>query len=206
MKSVLQKRGLRTIQVLTRHQARPFSTAPDRENVKNVIDPYRGQYTDFLQNVGVYEESNDDTLKAMFYLNQGQRLKGHATAEGTEKYYRLSQYGEGELGQNMDVHHENFKSLTHKPDLKITSLGLGTYVGSPTDQVDFDMYTAVKTCVMSGGVNVIDTAPNYRYMRSERTLGKALTVLEQKYDIDRSQIFVASKAGYVPEDADAMVT
>ena len=38
-------------------------------NVKNIIDPYKGQYTDFLKNVSVYEESNDDSLKAMYYLN-----------------------------------------------------------------------------------------------------------------------------------------
>lgn len=83
------------------------------------------------------------------------------------------------------MHHENFKSLFQNEMLKITSVGIGTYMGDPDDQTDFDMYNAIKTSVMSGGVNHIDTAPNYRYMKSERTVGKALTVLEQKYDIQR---------------------
>ena len=58
-------------------------------------------------------------------------------------------------------------------------------MGNPDDITDFDMYNAIKTSVMSGGINHIDTAPNYRYMKSEKTIGKALTVLEQKYDIHR---------------------
>ena len=37
--------------------------------MKNIIDPNKGQYTDFLKNVGVYEEQNEDTLKAMYYLD-----------------------------------------------------------------------------------------------------------------------------------------
>ena len=43
------------------------SEGPSR--VKNIIDPYKNQYTDFLKNVSVYEEANEDTLKAMYYLN-----------------------------------------------------------------------------------------------------------------------------------------
>ena len=39
------------------------------QNLKNIIDPNKGQYTDFLKNVGVYEEQNEDTLKAMYYLD-----------------------------------------------------------------------------------------------------------------------------------------
>lgn len=59
--------------------------------------------------------------------------------------------------------------------------------------------------MLSGGVNHIDTAPNYRYMKSERTIGKILNVLDKKYDIRREQLFIASKAGYVPEDAEELI-
>jgi hypothetical protein len=172
-------------------------------NVKNIIDPYKGQYTDFLKNVSVYEEAHDDSLKAMYYLNINQPLKGWASQEGTEKYYRMSQYGEVE---NLDVHHDNFKSLVHNEMIRITSLGIGTYMGNPDDITDFDMYSAIKTSVLSGGVNHIDTAPNYRYMKSEKTVGKVLTVLENKYDIKRDQLFITSKGGYVPENADDLIS
>lgn len=39
-------------------------------------------------------------------------------------------------------------------------------------------------------------------MQSERAIGKALTTLESKYGITRDMLFIASKAGYVPEDAE----
>ena len=86
--------------------------------------------------------------------------------------------------------------------LKVSTLGIGTYIGEPDDFTDFDMYDAIKQSVLSGGINHIDTAPNFRYMQSEKTVGKALTTLESKYGISRDQLFVTTKAGYIPEDAE----
>ena len=94
----------------------------------------------------------------------------------------MSQYGEAD---NLDVHHDNFKALAQNEQIRITSIGIGSYMGEPDDQTDFELYNAIKTSVLSGGVNHIDTAPNYRYMKSEKTVGKILTVLENKYDIKR---------------------
>lgn len=39
------------------------------------------------------------------------------------------------------------------------------------------MFNAIIDSVKTGGVNVIDTAINYRYMKSERTVGAALKFL-----------------------------
>lgn len=81
------------------HSARLFSvetsssdsgTDTDSQTMKNVIDPHKNQYTDFLKNVSVYEEHNKDSLKTMYFLDSGKRLAGYATPEGTEKYYRMS--------------------------------------------------------------------------------------------------------------------
>jgi len=90
--------------------------------------------------------------------------------------------------------------------LKVSSIGIGTYTGDPDDLTDFNMYNAIKQSVLSGGLNHIDTAPNYRYMKSEKTVGKILTVLQNKYDIDREMLFVSSKAGYIPEDGQEMIS
>jgi aryl-alcohol dehydrogenase-like predicted oxidoreductase len=87
--------------------------------------------------------------------------------------------------------------------LKISSIGLGTYTGDPDDMTDYHMYDAIKTSVLSGAVNHLDTAPNYRYSKSEKTLGKALTTLFNKYDFKREELFISSKVGFVPEDVDA---
>lgn len=115
----------------------------------------------------------------------------------------MSQYGEVD---GLEVHHENFRGLFHNELLKLSSIGIGTYMGDPDDIDDYRMYNAIKTSVLSGGINHIDTAPNYRYMQSERTVGKILTVLDNKYDIKRDQLFVASKGGYVPEDAKELIS
>lgn len=109
-------------------------------------------------------------------------MTGYATKEGTEKYYRMSQYAEVD---NLNVHVDNFRSLFHNELIRLTSIGIGTYIGDPDDITDFEMYNAIKTSVLSGGVNHIDTAPNYRYMKSEKVVGKILNVLDRKYDIHR---------------------
>jgi aryl-alcohol dehydrogenase-like predicted oxidoreductase len=88
----------------------------------------------------------------------------------------------------------------------VSTLGYGTYVGEADDMTDYLMYDAIKQSVLSGGINNIDTAPNYRYMKSERTVGKILTTLHSKYGIKRDEMVIASKAGYVPEDGQKMIS
>lgn len=55
----------------------------------------------------------------------------------------------------------HFRKPFHIP-LELSSVGMGTYIGAPDDQIDFDVYNAVKLMVQSGGINVLDTAINYR--------------------------------------------
>lgn len=136
------------------------------------------------------------------YYFRTDRLKGHATPEGTEAYYRNSQYDEVHL----EVHPQNFKNPFEAPGVKISSLGVGTYVGEPDDYTDYLMYDGIKTAVLSGGVNHIDTAPNYRYTKSERTVGRVLTTLDNKYGVTRDQLVISSKGGYIPEDAERMIS
>ena len=164
------------------------------------LDPLRKQVTDFLKNTSQYENQIKDVLQPYYFRSD--RLKGFATDEGTDQYYRKSQYEE----VNLEVHPNNFKSPYESPNLKLSSLGVGTYMGEPDDYNDYLMYDGIKTAVLSGGVNHIDTAPNYRYTKSERTVGKVLTALDNKYGITRDQLFVTSKGGYVAEDAEKMIS
>jgi len=48
--------------------------------------------------------------------------------------------------------------------LKISSLGIGTYLGQPDDKVDAS-YAASVVASVESGINVIDTAINYRFQR-----------------------------------------
>ncbi|MFQ3475219.1 aldo/keto reductase [Halonotius sp. F2-221B] len=77
------------------------------------------------------------------------------------------------------------------------SIGLGTYLGEPTDAVDDDYREAI-TAALENGINLIDTAINYRCQRSERVVGDALT----GSDVDRDEIVVATKGGFLPFDGE----
>jgi hypothetical protein len=147
---------------------------------------------DFLSKVNDYESKIEDTIKNNEKSLDNSPIEGFATEEGTNKY---------SLRNPTEVHAEHFRKFYHT-NWKVSSLGIGTYTGAPDDLNDFYIYNAVKSSVLSGGVNHIDTAINYRYMKSERAVGKAIRTLCSKYAFDRSEIVVASKIGYVPEDAD----
>ena len=114
-------------------------------------------------------------------------ISGYATSEGTKNFSKNSQ-----------VHLENFKIFE---DLHLSNVGIGTYLGNPDSQTDELVKNAVKQSVLSG-VNVIDTAINYRAQKAERSVGKALSELIQEEKITRNQVFVSSKNGYVTNDAD----
>ena len=114
-------------------------------------------------------------------------ISGYATSEGTKDFSKNSQ-----------VNLDNFKIFE---DLHLSNVGIGTYLGNPDNQTDELVKNAVKQSVLSG-VNVIDTAINYRAQKAERSVGKALSELIQEEKITRNQVFVSSKNGYVTNDAD----
>ncbi|MDS0281142.1 aldo/keto reductase [Haloarcula onubensis] len=78
-----------------------------------------------------------------------------------------------------------------------SSIGVGTYLGEPTDERD-DAYDEAIRLALESGVNVVDTAINYRHQRSERVVGRALA----DADVDREAVVVATKGGFVPFDGD----
>jgi aryl-alcohol dehydrogenase-like predicted oxidoreductase len=83
-------------------------------------------------------------------------------------------------------------------DLVVSSLGIGTYLGQPNESTD-SSYTAAIVAAVESGINLIDTAINYRLQRSERTIGTALKVLSRK-GIPRDEVVVCTKGGYLTPD------
>jgi aryl-alcohol dehydrogenase-like predicted oxidoreductase len=81
--------------------------------------------------------------------------------------------------------------------LAVSSIGVGTYLGDPTDAVDARYRDAIATA-LEGGVNVVDTAINYRCQRSERAVGQAI----EEADVSRDAVFVSTKGGFVPFDGE----
>jgi aryl-alcohol dehydrogenase-like predicted oxidoreductase len=83
--------------------------------------------------------------------------------------------------------------------LAMSSIGIGTYLGNPDEATD-ERYTRAVVRAVQLGVNVIDTAANYRFQRSERSIGAALKILANEHGIAREELVICTKGGYLPFD------
>ncbi|MFB6155510.1 MAG: aldo/keto reductase [Haloferacaceae archaeon] len=79
----------------------------------------------------------------------------------------------------------------------VSSIGVGTYLGDPTDAVD-ERYREAVVTALENGCNLVDTAVNYRTQRSERVVGEALSAA----DVSREEVVVATKGGFLPFDGE----
>ena len=109
-----------------------------------------------------------------------------ATKEGTMRYAQRF------AGRAADGHFRETQRM------ELSSLGVGTYLGQPDEKTDVAYTTAIVAAVESG-INVIDSAINYRFQRSERSIGAALQQLAAK-GFTREEIVVCTKGGYLTPD------
>ena len=122
-------------------------------------------------------------------------LPGCATAEGTSRYQ--DRFPDLELAG----HFRHAQAVPGVSNLALSSIGLGIYLGEPDDRADQEYVEAIVTALKSG-INVLDTAINYRHQRSERNLGEALNRLICSGELQRDQVLVCTKAGYLSLDGD----
>lgn len=114
-------------------------------------------------------------------------IDGHATLAETTHY------------------RERFKDVAAKNHFRLeqtlwlSSIGLGTYLGNADEATD-RRYVECATRVVELGANVIDTAANYRFQRSERSIGEALRGLTAASGFARQELVVCTKGGYLPFD------
>ena len=78
----------------------------------------------------------------------------------------------------------------------LSSIGVGTYLGECTAADDAAYENAI-TAAIDVGVNLIDTAINYRCQRSERAVGRAVQQ-SLKNGTPREAIVICTKGGYLP--------
>ncbi len=122
---------------------------------------------------------------------------GYATRAATEAYARSfgARCGAGHYSDFLNLH------------LKLSSLGIGTFPGAATDEVDTAYARIVRTAALAG-INVFDTAAHYRYGRSAAALGEGLHSAFSD-GVTREQVFVVGKGGFLafpnglPQDAEA---
>ena len=89
--------------------------------------------------------------------------------------------------------------FSEQQGLFLSSIGIGTYLGNAEPITDSNYTSAIVRAVQLG-VNVIDTAANYRFQRSERSIGEALRILASEHDIAREELVICTKGGYLPFD------
>ena len=110
----------------------------------------------------------------------------YATEEGTRHYRdRFSNAAAGYFREQ--------QSLT------LSSIGIGTYLGNADSKTDAS-YTESVVRAVQLGANVIDSAANYRFQRSERNIGEALKRLETEFGFSRNELLICTKGGYLPFD------
>jgi aryl-alcohol dehydrogenase-like predicted oxidoreductase len=114
-----------------------------------------------------------------------QMISGRATAQGTADYAARFANLPG-----------NFRPML---GLQASSVGLGTYLGEMDSATD-ELYRQSAQLALSRGINVLDTAVNYRFQRSERALGAAIAQLVGEGKVEREAIIVATKGGYITFD------
>ncbi len=111
-------------------------------------------------------------------------IPGYATAEGTARFR---------------ARFEPTLNFRQADGLSISSIGLGTYLGDPTAEVDAG-YEAAVIRAAELGVNVLDSAINYRHQRSERAIGRALAMLIGSGRFRRDEFVLATKGGFLSFD------
>ena len=106
--------------------------------------------------------------------------------------------------QGTDRYRERFRDVA-APDqfrkqqqLHLSSIGIGTYLGDADAETD-RRYTEAIVRAVELGANVIDSAANYRFQRSERSVGAALGELQRR-GFARDEIVICTKGGYLPFD------
>src|SRR5215207_10702004 len=114
-------------------------------------------------------------------------LPGYATTEGTAAY-------RDRFRETAAEGHFRFEQ-----NLWLSSIGVGTYLGGPDEETDRSYSDAIVRAVELGS-NVIDTAANYRFQRSERSVGEALRRLTST-GFAREELLVCTKGGYIPFDS-----
>src|SRR5271155_5880301 len=118
-----------------------------------------------------------------------ERKTGSATADGTLRYAARFQ-GRSAAGHFREI----------RGGLVLSSIGIGTYLGEPDNATDRAYADAIVAAVESG-INVIDSAINYRFQRSERAVGVALKDLFAK-GYSRDEIVLCTKAGFLTPDGE----
>jgi len=110
---------------------------------------------------------------------------GYANEKGTQRYAKKFADSSGK------GHYSDFLNT----GIRLSSIGVGTFSGQATPEVDEQVAKIIAQAIASG-INVIDTSAHYRYGRALAAIGAGLQMaFSQGYS--RDEIFLVSKGGFL---------
>lgn len=112
-------------------------------------------------------------------------IDGYASIQGTRRYVEKFHIPQRET-----------------PYFVASPIAIGTHLGDMTID-DSLLYRESITFALHNGINFIDTALNYRGMRSERDIGYVVTQFIKEKVIQREELIISTKAGIIPGDIEA---
>jgi aryl-alcohol dehydrogenase-like predicted oxidoreductase len=110
-------------------------------------------------------------------------IPGRATPEGTAAFAK----------KHARLHESHWRPAL---GLTLSSVGMGTYLGN-ADPVTDGKYAAAAKKALEVGINVFDSAINYRYQRSERAIGAALKAAVEGGAARREEVLLSTKGGFI---------
>lgn len=112
-------------------------------------------------------------------------ISGKATITATKSYSQLHQ---------TKCSRENFREIN---SLIMSSIGIGTYLGT-SDAATDNLVTEAIIRSVKNGINLIDTAINYRSQHGEMSVKAALLELIESQTVSRAELIICSKGGFIP--------
>jgi len=110
-------------------------------------------------------------------------LAGYATRDGTDRFASRS-------GRNA------FSFYRPAQGVSVSGLGIGTYRGA-MNSADDTSYTVAVQNALQNGINIIDTAINYRHQRSERNIACGIRHFIETNAGHRDEFLVCTKGGFL---------
>lgn len=114
-------------------------------------------------------------------------IPGYANAKATREYAESQQAA-------LHVADEHYSEFL-RARMRLSSLGVGTFGGAATPEIDARI-SAVVTRALLEGINVIDTAAHYRYGRSLAAVGAGVRTAVAE-GVPRAAMFLMSKGGFL---------
>ena len=123
----------------------------------------------------LYRRMNEERFSELYI--DSEVCKGKGSLEGTLQFKQ-------ERSSVMDVQERHFR-LSQDSLFHLSSLGIGSYKGDLNPSTDLRLFNAIQESVSSKAINYIDTALNWRYMRSQRTVAAAIKYLISTHNLSR---------------------